>query len=404
MLASGGEYFFKHILSGEALMENRTVLFVDDEENIRKSIERVLRREQYRRLYASNGLEAQEIIKRDRVCVIVTDMQMPGMDGLTLLNWVKKENPDIIRMVLSMKADTSTILEALNSGNIYRYIIKPWEESELATSIRQSLELYNLREEKQRLMNELEEYNRTLEQRVEERTNQLLAINSEAEIGKHTSQIVHNLNNFINNIQGALGLLGAAISGKNPDIDKAREFYNFTVSSVDSLAKIVAEILIRSREKDTRKDENIDINQLIEKELLFWDMNPTYKYKINKEFCLDKNLPSFKGSPIQIKQILDNLIKNSIDAMEEVETRQLSIRTKHNGESVLIEISDTGQGISDENISKVFSPGYTSKPIGKGTGLGLASVKTMVEAYAGTIEIKSKSGEGTTVSIQLPVQ
>lgn len=384
-------------------MENRTVLFVDDEDNIRKSIERALKREQYRRLYASNGIEAKEIIKKDHISVIVTDMKMPEMDGLTLLKWVGKENPHIIRMILSMKTDTSTILEAINSGNIYRYITKPWEENELVSSIRQSLELYNLREEKQRLIYELEENNRTLEQRVKERTNQLLAIYSEAEIGKHTSQIVHNLNNSLNNIKGSLELLDTVISDKNPDINKAREFFNFSVSSVDSLEKIIAEILIRSRDKDHKADEDIDVNQLIEKEMLFWEMNPLYKYKIKKEFNLSKNLPCFRGSQIQIKQILDNLIKNSIDAMEEVDTRYLSIRTECKNNYILIEITDTGEGIPEENISKVFSPRYTSKPVGKGTGLGLASVKAMVEAYSGTIEIKSKSGEGTTVSIQLPV-
>ncbi|MBN2417934.1 MAG: HAMP domain-containing histidine kinase, partial [Deltaproteobacteria bacterium] len=281
---------------------------------------------------------------------------------------------------------------------------KPWGEGELISSVRQSLELFNLREEKQRLVKELEKYNISLEKRVEERTNQLLAINSEAEIGKHTSQIVHNLNNFLNNIQGALGLLGAAISGKNPDINKAREYYNFTVSNVDSLSKIIAEILIRSGNKDKRKDEDIDINQLIEKEMLFWEMNPVYKYKIKKEVLFDKNLPRFRGSQIQVKQILDNLIKNSIDAMEDSDTRQLSIQTKGIDNNILIEISDTGEGIAEENLSRVFSPGYTSKPVGKGTGLGLASVKTMVEAYSGSIDIKSKPGEGTTVSIQIPVQ
>ena len=205
-------------------MKNRTVLFVDDEENIRKSIERALRREQFQRIYASNGIEAQEIIQKDNISIIVTDMQMPGMDGLALLKWVEKEKPDIIRLVLSMKADTGTILEALNSGNIYRYIIKPWDEGELVSSIRQGLELYDLREEKQQLLDELEEYNRTLEQKVEERTNQLLAINSEAEIGKHTSQIVHNLNNFLNNIRGALGILGSAISGKTPILIRPESF------------------------------------------------------------------------------------------------------------------------------------------------------------------------------------
>ena len=384
-------------------METNIVLFVDDDAYILKAIERVLKHENYRRLYASNGFEAQEIIKNNPISVIITDMQMPEMDGLTLLRWVEEKRPDAIRMVLSMKNDTPTILEAINNSNIYRYIIKPWEESELVSSVRQSVELYNLREEKQNLMNELEEHNRTLEQRVKDRTNQLLAISNSAEIGKHTSQIVHNLNNSLNNIQGSLDLLGTYITEDPPDLDMAKKFYNYTTLSVQSLGKIIAEILIRSRESDIIVKEDIDINELIERELFFWEINPDYKYKIKKEKNFSEDLPLFRGNHIQIKQILDNLIKNSLDAMENTGSGRLIIRTEYRDGFIIIEISDTGDGISEENISKVFSPEYTSKPVGKGTGLGLASVKAMVDAYSGEVEITSKPGEGTTVSIKLPV-
>ena len=238
---------------------------------------------------------------------------------------------------------------------------------------------------------------------MEARTGQLLAIKSEAEIGKHTSQIVHNLNNYLSNILGSLDLLGRFISEENADLTKAREFYKYAISSAENLGKVVAEILVRARDGESIVEEDVDINQLIEKAQLFWNINPDWKYKIKKELKLAQNLPLFKGSQIQIKQILDNLIKNSIDAMEDCENMIMSFCTGIENGDILIEVSDTGKGISPENIQKVFSPGYTSKPIGKGTGLGLASVKTMVEAYSGSISIDSKPGEGTTVSIRLPV-
>ena len=132
-------------------MKNRAVLFVDDEENILKSIERGLRKEEYRRLYAHNGFDAQKIINQEDINIIITDMNMPGMDGLTLHKWVEKEKPDIIRMVLSMKDDTGTILDAINNRNIYRYIIKPCDNSELDAAIKQSLEVYELKAEKKKI-------------------------------------------------------------------------------------------------------------------------------------------------------------------------------------------------------------------------------------------------------------
>lgn len=383
-------------------MKNRTVLIVDDDNGVINSLERVLRKEPYRRLYASSGLEAQEIINRDTIHLVISDLLMPGIDGLTLLKWIEENKPEIIRMVLSIKSDSKTILESINKGNIRFYIPKPWDNTELKIIINQGIDFFNLQEDRRKLMKELEEHNRKLEQKVTERTNQLLAIRSEAEIGKHTSQIVHNLNNTLNNVFGSLEVLGSTLSEENPDFNRVKKFFAYTKISAGSLSKIVAEILIRARGKDSLQSEEININQLIKNELLYWEMDPVFKYKITKKMKLDKCMPSIQGNPVQIKQILDNIIKNAIDAMEESKEKQLSIETGVENGLILIKITDTGEGIPEEDLSKIFLPGFTTKPIGKGTGLGLASVKTMVESYSGTIKIQSEKNKGTSVTISLP--
>lgn len=134
-------------------MEKRTVLFVDDEENILKSLKRGLLDEPYETLFAQGGKEALEILKQKEVHVLVTDMRMPEMDGLELLKIVKAEYPYIIRMVLSGHTDMDTTLAAINEGEIFRFIAKPWElEGELKTAIRQAMEFYNLHSERELLM------------------------------------------------------------------------------------------------------------------------------------------------------------------------------------------------------------------------------------------------------------
>lgn len=384
-------------------METRTVLFVDDEREILNSLKRMLRAEPYVSLFAQSGQEALDLLDTESVHVIVTDLCIPEMDGLALLKQVEQKYPDIIRLVLSGHGDRDSILGAINRGNVHRYILKPWDNTELKLIVRQAIDLFNLQEERRDLLNKLEEYNRLLEKRVKERTGQLLAIESQAEIGKYASQIVHNMNNPLQVIYGGLELADMMMSDENPDSKALRERLHVIKSSALDLKEIIASILIHAMDKALHKTEQININQIIERELDFFELNPIYKYKIEKHVDLSDNLPSIVGNSIQIKQIIDNLVKNAIDAMEHSPEKRLTIETRSEGNAVAITISDTGEGIAEEDLVGIYSPDFTTKPIGKGTGLGLASVKTMVDAYSGDIQVESMKGEGTTFTVRIPV-
>jgi len=126
-------------------MENRTVLFVDDEEKVLSSLKRGLLDESYNKLFATSGKEALELLKQNEVHVIVTDMKMPEMTGLDLLRIVKQEYPHIVRVVLSGYTQITTLLTAINQGEIFRFITKPWKlEEEFKGVVRQAIEHYNL--------------------------------------------------------------------------------------------------------------------------------------------------------------------------------------------------------------------------------------------------------------------
>jgi DNA-binding NtrC family response regulator len=130
-------------------MKEITVLFVDDEEEVLRSLEMGLLHEPYQTLFAKSGKEALEILQSKEVHVIVTDMRMPDMSGLQLLRTVKEEYPHIVRIVLSAYTQVTTLLTAINQGEIYRYITKPWElEEEFKPTIRQAIDHYNLQSER----------------------------------------------------------------------------------------------------------------------------------------------------------------------------------------------------------------------------------------------------------------
>ena len=131
------------------MSKQATVLFVDDEENILNSLRRGLIDEEYDCIFASSGQQALEVLKNEPVSVIVSDMRMPGMDGLTLLKEVKTRYPKTVRIVLSGYAQLQQIIVTINQADIFKFILKPWKlEEEFKGVIHQALEYHRLQEER----------------------------------------------------------------------------------------------------------------------------------------------------------------------------------------------------------------------------------------------------------------
>jgi len=383
-------------------METRTVLLVDDDIRVLRALERILRFESYRTILAGSGLEALDLMDKEEVHVIVTDLTMPEMGGLELLKHVQNKYPNVIRLVLSGSTDGATIIDSIAKGNIYRYIPKPWNFDEFKAIIRQAIDLFNLHQEKRDLIDKLEEHNRLLENRVEQRTKQILAMEWKAEIGKYAAQIVHNLNSPLQAVYGGLELADSLIGKNNPDVNRVRKSIRIARSGVSDLNRLIAGILTHVRKDTVNRTEDIDINEIIKREFDFFKFNPAYNYEVEKKIDLSDKLPRIIGDPIQIKQIIDNLVKNALDAMEHSTIKRLIIQTRLEDKVIIIQVSDTGEGIADENLDRIYSSEFTTKPIGKGTGLGLASVKNMVDFYSGSIRVESKRGEGTTFTVGIP--
>ena len=159
-------------------MKQNTILIVDDEENIRKSLERLLENEGYRVFFADSGFKGLETIRHEDIHLVVSDHRMPGMDGIKFLNEIKKIVPETIRIMLTGYTDVELAIKAINDGEVYRFITKPWKNIELLDTIKQGIEYYNLHQELNRLNKlislqntKLQEWNSKLEQKVAEQTN-----------------------------------------------------------------------------------------------------------------------------------------------------------------------------------------------------------------------------------------
>jgi signal transduction histidine kinase len=380
-----------------------TILFVDDEPRILKAIRRVVRQEPYHALFAEGGVEALEKMAQTPVHVIVSDLNMPEMDGLTLLRTVRRDYPETIRVVLSAVTELDPILEALHTGNIYRYITKPYDPRELVLILRQALDVWRVQQERRDLEKQLAEQNRLLETRVQERTAQLLALRRPAELGRYAAQIVHNLKGPLQAIVGYTSLAKMALASGDQNHDAVADQLDRVESAADNLTRIISGILQHAKNSDRFDNQWIQMNSVIEDELRFFDANDVYKYEVEKRIHLDEALPMVWANPLHMQQIIDNLVHNALDAMAHSRTKQLTLSTYCEKNNVCMSVTDTGTGIDEQILPLIFQPDFTTKPVDQGTGLGLASVKTMAESYGGRIEVRSNDPQGAVFIVCIPI-
>jgi putative nucleotidyltransferase with HDIG domain len=161
-------------------MQAHTVLFVDDEPNILRAIQRILRNENMTVLTATSAEEALNLLSHTEVHAVISDQDMPGANGVELLSRVRDHHPAIIRMMLTGFTAMDVAVDAINRGEIFRLITKPWNDEELKTILRQAYDHYDLKQEIRRLNQvtrsqnfSLQDMNKSLEAKVRERTRQL---------------------------------------------------------------------------------------------------------------------------------------------------------------------------------------------------------------------------------------
>ncbi len=155
----------------------KTLLLVDDEENIAAALIRLLRRDGYKTLRANSGQAGLELLAKNQVGVIISDQRMPGMTGVEFLSKVKELYPDTVRIVLSGYTELSSVTDAINRGAIYKFLTKPWEDDLLRANVAEAFQRHEMKTENARLTrelkhanDELKHINQELEQRVEIKT------------------------------------------------------------------------------------------------------------------------------------------------------------------------------------------------------------------------------------------
>ena len=251
---------------------------------------------------------------------------------------------------------------------------------------------------------DLEDWGRTLEEKVRERTDELVQMQvrvaqSErlASIGMLAAGVAHEINNPLGGILALTSLAVEDLPDDHPDRANLAE----VVRQAERCRDIVRGLLEFSRQSEMHM-EVVDVNRVLEDTVaLIGKQAAFFNVQLVRDWARD--LPHIVADRSQLQQVFLNLIVNAVQAMDERGT--LTIRTAHDRDDGMVEIvfTDTGRGIPPEAIARVFDPFFSTKQGGQGTGLGLAIAYGIVTRYRGTITVQSRLGEGTTFTIRLPV-
>lgn len=372
----------------------QTLLIVDDEIRVLDVLIKTFESE-YKIFSATNGFDALEILKKFPVKVIISDERMPKMNGMAFLKEARTLRPNTVNIILTAYTDLSVAIEAINSGIVYRYLVKPWDTDELLITLRQAFERHDLLNENKSLTEELLIKNQELEKNLRElRETQDRLVRTEklAVVGQLTASIGHELRNPLSRIKTAAALLKNEIQDANKETN---ELLKIVDNEVMISTKIINDLLDFSRERKPDLKQ-CDLNEIITDTLNRLRF-PEY---IIVDTQLDKTIPRIYLDDGQIQQIIINLVLNSIQATEN--SGKIYIHTQLNNEFVNLTIKDTGCGIPAANLEKMFEPLFTTKQ--KGIGLGMSIVKMLVEKHGGTIQIQSRENIGTTITLKFPVK
>jgi len=371
--------------------ERRTrLLIVDDEADFRAALARRLEKRGAVVTQAANGEEALASLAKESVDVVLLDVRMPGMDGLTVLERIRQAHPDTEVILITGNVSTQEGVAGIKAG-AFDYLTKPIELEHLVGKIRQAFD---------KLLRVQEQAKETrFRARMEQ---QLVAADRLAALGTLSAGTAHEINNPLAIINDAAGWLKSRVA-KEPALSAdMRRDMDLALGKIENSVKrarqITHQLLTFCRQTDAAIKE-FDLSELATEVL---DLTRKTAVEFQAETAVVRSSGSLRiwSDPSQVRQVLINLVTNGLQAVGPGGTVSLTISADNDWLEVLVK--DNGPGIPPENLDKIFEPFFTTKPPGEGTGLGLSVSRGIVEKLGGRIEVESKLGAGAAFKVVLP--
>ncbi len=385
------------------MQKRHTLLVVDDEPDVVKSVQDLLRLD-YKVFTATRALDGLKIMEENEIHLVMTDQRMPGMTGVEFLKNVRGEYPEAVRLLFTGYADIKAVIDAINAGNVYRYITKPWDPDELQTVIREACERYDLIAERKKLVLDIQNKNAELEQANAD-------LKTANELKSAFIQVAsHELRTPLTILLG-LNDLAARTAGS------AEPLHGWLLrikAAGERLLHLINQII--SMMSAGKFDQEITKTPTDLGSLLADAVDDVLPFVELRNQTVERNWPADLGTlpvePTRIRDSINHLLLNAIKFTADGGKIAVNAKRLPSGGAEMA-VVDNGIGIAPENLGHLFEPFFTGMNVGhhasghyeygrQGIGLGLSVVKAFVEMHGGTLDVKSKPGEGTTFTITLP--
>ncbi|WP_426266379.1 response regulator [Sphingomonas sp. LHG3443-2] len=399
-----------------------SLLIVDDLDENLLALEALLRADHLTFLRARSGEEALELLLKHDVALALLDVQMPGMDGFELAEFMRgneRSRRVPIIFVTAGSGDTHRRFRGYEAGAV-DFIQKPIEPDVLRSKVGVFVDLHQ-----QRLA--LASAADQLEIQVRERTGELelalsrlkeeVADRERAEaslrqsqkmeaVGQLTGGIAHDFNNMLTGIIGSLDMMRRRLADER--YDGLQRYVDTALGSAERAAALTHRLLAFAR-RQPLDPRPLDVAAVLQSAAQL--VSHALPEKITLRLDIAEGLPHALADSNQLENAVLNLAVNARDAMPDGGELVISAARadpadaalpQGPGDYLLIKVTDTGEGMAPEVLDKVFEPFFTTKPLGQGTGLGLSMVYGFAQQSGGTVRIHSKQGEGTSISLYLP--
>lgn len=352
------------------------VLYLDDESN-NLNVFKAGFRFNFDVYTAKNVAESLTILQNEKIHIIIADQKMPHMTGVQFFESILYEYPDPMRILITGYSDIEAVIDAINKGQVYRYIQKPWNNHELILTIESAYETYLSRVELKKTNVELQKTNE--------------------ELSRFVYSTSHDLKAPIMSIMGLLKVAQLDVDNQNPE-----KYFKMIGTSVKQLDAFVHNIInYYKNNKIIEEQDIIDFATVIKNTL------DVYAYMENRaetviEVNVDQKIP-FLSDKFRLKVILNNLISNALKYQNIDEpNKKITINCEVTENHAYVSIVDNGIGINEKYIENVFKMFYRATRESTGSGIGLYIVKEAVERLQGIITIESTEGVGTAFNLTLP--
>jgi signal transduction histidine kinase len=369
------------------------VLFVDDDE-ANLVVWQAACADDFAVLTAQNAEAALELMRSHEVAVVLADQRMPKTTGVELLETIRREFPSTIRMLITAYSDLHAAIDAINRGEVRRYLRKPCEADELKAELADAVDLYDL------------------SKRVAVLERRLLHTERVYALGLIAAGLAHELRNPMSwvkdNVQLArqdLTELSRKLMEPTADLRALRGSFTELDDELNDALVGIARVMdiVQGLELPTREtnDESVEITEVLRMVLRIvrGELRRTAQIEIDT-----RPVPRVSGTSTKLGQVVLNLLVNSLQALSHrpIEANLVTVRLYAAADEVCLEVLDNGPGIPPSDLPRIFDPFFTTKSA-EGTGLGLAISRRIVEELGGAMDVENRPEGGALFRLRLPV-